>query len=168
MKKLLALILSLLSLTLVLPQTACSIIDMIEAPPELKEGERYFEGEADFEYAESCTVSFVLSADGKSIHSAKVTMINVSFEKPYEGRTISYSAGRATFSNVGTKELDEYGYVEIESRQIVLRFTIDEGSAYGEVEYTHKSKVNEKAANRFSVLVGTFPFVAEDKTDVTP
>ena len=167
MKKLLALILSLLSLTLVLPQTACSIIDMIEAPPELKEGERYFEGEADFEYAESCTVSFVLSADGKNVRGARIAMVNVKFEKPYEKRTIRYSAERATFSDAGTWELDEFGYVEIESRQFALRFTVDEGSAYGEMDYTHKSKSNEKAANRFSVLVGTFPFVAEDKT-VTP
>ena len=165
MKKLLALI---ISLTLVLPLAACSIIDRIEAPPELQEGERYFEGEADFEYADSCTVSFVLSADGKTVRSAKISMVNVNFEIPYEGRTIHYSAQQATFSDTGAKELDEFGYVEIESRQFTLRFTIDGGSASGEMDYTHKSKVNEKAANRFSVLVGTFPFVAEDKTDVAP
>ena len=156
-----------LALVFLLSLTACSFFEKVgeafDALPVLKEGERYFEGEADFEYAESCTVSFVYTEDG-SVHSTKITMVNVSFEVPYEGRTIRYSASQSSFSG-GKGEVDSNGYVEIETRQIVFRITIDGDSAHGEVDYTHMSRRNEKAANRFSVLVGTFPFVAEDRTD---
>ena len=162
MKKIFTLVLVVL---LALSLAACSIFNIINAPPTLQEGERYFEGEVEFEYAENCTVSFVLTADGQNVRSAKVTMTNVEFEAPYNNRTISYSAGLVTYTGGKSIESDENGCIQYESRHFVLRITVDDDGAHGEMDYTHMSKPNEKAANRFSVFIGTFPFTAEDRTD---
>ena len=160
MNKLVALALALI---LTLSLAGCGVFDSLETPA-LQEGERYFEGKADFEYAESCTVSFILAADGKSVHSAKVKFVNISYELPFEGRTLSYSSGESTYTTGGSWELGAQGHVEVNAKRYVLRITFDGDHARGEMDFFH-GKFTGAQSKQSSVFVGTYPFEATDKTE---
>ena len=135
--------------------------------PELQEGERYFEGDIPFEYAQSCKVSYILSADGQSIRDTRIAIKNLSYNIPYHSGGYSGNIRESIASNSisfsGVHKLDENGNVEIPSREVILRFSITPNGVSGEMEYSYKTKAGDTPS--IELLLGTYPFVMEDKTD---
>lgn len=134
--------------------------------PELKEGERYFEGGIAFEYAENCTVSYILSADGRSVHNVNVTFKNMH----YEDRYISSTHNLPVRENFTSKSMnfpdgtpDGQGYLELSTREATLRLNITPDGARGEMDYSYKSKAGDTPS--IDMFIGTYPFTMQDKTD---
>lgn len=153
--KSLSFIMATLMLFLVLFLTACF---SSQREPASREGERYFEADVDFEYAESCTVSFILSADRRSVRDVQVLILNLDYELPYEGRMIGENnAGQQIF--VGDGELDEQNSVEITAYNAVIRLTIGESVISGELDYIYRNSLTKRP--KFELFVGTFPFEIE-------
>ena len=141
--------------------TACS------GPPKLEEGERYYEGAVSFEYADSCTFSCVLEADGQNIRAARVNMKNWAFKYDWQSGGRSYSINEKTsnrsYSIAGKHPIDADGNVEILSREINVWLSFDSSGAHGEMEYNYKSESSD--SNRIDISLGVYPFTMEDKTD---
>lgn len=130
--------------------------------PELQDGERYFEGDIAFEHTESCTVSYILSADGKSIRDTTIVMKDLSYTGSSNGRTVREKAGTSVIS-FGGGQPDGQGYLELKTRAVTLRLNVTADSVRGEMDYSHKSKPGEKPT--IDLFIGTYPFEMEDKTD---
>jgi len=134
--------------------------------PKLQEGERYFEGDIAFDYADSCTVYYVLKPDGLSIRDATVILRNYSFSERYESGSISRTVKEnATVKsmNFGGGEPDGQGFLELKMSEAALRLNITSDGASGEFDYSYKSKRNEKPS--IEIPLGTYPFTMEDRTD---
>ena len=136
------------------------------SPPKLEAGERYFEGEIPFEYAEGCTVYYVLKPDGQSIRDVTVILRNYSYSGRYESGTISRSIKEnATVKsmNFGGGEPDGQGFLELKMSEAALRLNITSDGASGEFDYSYRSKANQRPA--IEMLLGTYQFTMEDRTD---
>ena len=149
-------------LVTVLLLTACA------GTPKLQEGERYFEGDVDFELAESCTVSYILSPDGQSVHDIKIVMKNYAFKTVYKDDrssvNINKKVGKSTiFLGKGTP--DAQGYLEANGTEVSLRFNFTSDGATGEMDYTYKGDPDDNNGIKFEIYIGTYPFVMEDRTD---
>jgi len=135
--------------------------------PKLEEGERYFAGEVDFEYAESCIVSYILTADGKSIRDTRLAIKNLSYSIPYKSATVSKTikknVSNSSVSFSGVHQIDANGNVTISSREIELRFRVTPDGAAGEMDYSYKTKAGDTPS--IDMLIGTYPFATEDRTD---
>ena len=146
---------------------AASLVASCASAPKLEEGERYFAGEVDFEYAESCIVSYILTADGKSIRDTRLAIKNLSYSIPYKSATVSktirenVSSSSVSFS--GVHQIDANGNVTISSREIELRFKVTPTGATGEMDYSYKTKAGDTPS--IEMLIGTYPFTTVDKTD---
>ena len=136
-------------------------------PPKLEEGERYFEGSVPFEYAESCMVSCILSADGQSVRRTRINMKKWSFEYAWrrgsQSRNIKENTASKSISLAGVHQLDANGNVEITTRDITMRFSIIPNRASGEMEYRYRTRSGDRMT--INIPLGTYPFVMEDKTD---
>ena len=134
--------------------------------PKLEEGERYFAGEVDFEYAESCTVSYILTADGQSIRDTRLNIQKLSYSIPYKSATVSTTIRENVSSSsvgfAGVHQIDANGNVTISSREIELRFRVTPNGAAGEMDYSYKTKAGETPS--IDLFIGTYPFATEDKT----
>ena len=134
--------------------------------PKLEEGERYFAGEVDFEYAESCTVSYILTADGQSIRGTKLEFKKLSYSIPYNSGSTHVTVKENTSSNsisfTGVHKIGADGSVVISSREIELRFSITPTGATGEMDYSYKTKAGDSPS--IDLFIGTYPFKAEDIT----
>ena len=146
--------------------TAAALLASCMKPIELQEGERYFEGSVAHEYAESCEISFVLSADGKSVRDVRVVTKGLDYKGKYQDASydliISENVGTSTHSFSGGK-LDENGSITLGTSKEGLRLTVTGNSASGDMDYVYKSKPGKTPS--FTVLVGTYPFTAEDRTE---
>jgi len=135
--------------------------------PKLTEGESYFVGEVDFDYAESCTVSYVLSADGASIRDVKVSLKKFKFQDTFKSgsysKSINESIGSRTTNLITDGMLDGNGYIEVPTREITLRFYITGGGATGEMDYRYMNAPSDTP--RIEIPLGTYSFVMADKTD---
>jgi len=138
-----------------------------DSTPNLSEGESYFVGDVDFGYAESCTVSYVLSADGASIRDVKVSLKNYKFQDKYTSgsfsKNINESISSRTSKLISDGKLDGNGFIEVPSREITLRFYITENSATGEMDYRYMNAQSETP--KIEIPLGTYSFVMVDKTD---
>jgi hypothetical protein len=157
-----------LALALALIMALTALLAACASPIELSDGERYFEGDIDFAYAESCTVSIILSADGKSFRRVNVTMKNFEFkEKFVDG---SYRAD--IHEKTGTKSvslqggtIDAEGYLEMRGTEVTLRFNIAPDSVTGEMDYSYYKKSDDISEPTIDIFLGTYPFTMEDRTD---
>ena len=129
---------------------------------EMQEGERYFEGDIDFEHAESCTISYILSPDGLSIRNVGVTIKNMSYSI-VDGYTSVTESSEMEIMSFKGGEVDGQGFITLKSDRAVLRLNVTGDGASGEMDFYYKSDpVDERYIN---IFVGSYPFVTEDKTD---
>jgi len=157
-----------LILALALAAVFCMfMLNACGSAPELTEGERYFAGDVDFDYAESCTVSYILSADGKSIRDVKVSLKNYEYQDTFTSggytKAINERVGSRTSKLVTDGKLDGNGYIEVPSREITLRFYITAGGAAGEMDYRYVNKASESP--KINIPLGTYSFELTDRTD---
>lgn len=130
--------------------------------PVLQDGERYFEGDIAFEHAESCTVSYILCADGKSVRDTTIVQKNLSYTGTAKGRTVREKAGTSVIG-FGGGQPDGQGYLELKTRAVTLRLNIAADGVRGEMDYSYKSKPGDKPT--IDLFIGTYPFEMADKTD---
>jgi len=138
-----------------------------DSAPKLMAGESYLVGDVDFDYAESCTVSFVLSADGTSIRDVKVSLKKFKFQDTFTSgsysKNINVSIGSSNIKLLSDGKLDGNGYIEVSTREITLRVYITEDSATGEMDYRYRNAPSESPT--IEIPLGTYSFVLVDKTD---
>ena len=138
-----------------------------DSAPKLTENERYFVGDISFDYAENCTVSYVLSDDGASIRDVRVSFANFKYQDTYTSgsykKSIDERYNSRTIKLYGDGKLDGNGYVEIPSREITLRFHITASGVTGEMDYRYMNKASETP--KINIPLGTYTFEMTDKTD---
>jgi len=148
-----------LFICLLVALTACG------GSPKLNEGERYFEGKVDFKYAESCTISYILTPAGKKVRDTKVVIKNMKYNIPSKDGTVRANTGWSSIY-CGGGEPDKQGFLELKLKDVTLRFNnISENGADGEMDYRHVEKGDSNRHKKaMNVSIGTFPFKTEDKT----
>lgn len=134
--------------------------------PQLREGESFYLGEASYEQAKNCWVSFILSADGTKVRDIMVQMDNLEVvaDKPniskYENVSKRLYLGILRSCRVYPEEyeIEKDGTAQIDFGKSNIRLKIDSKYAYGEINYVY---VHNQNGTIWEIPFGTQSIVLE-------
>lgn len=121
----------------------------IDYKPALRAGERYYEGEVVFPYADAYKACFILEGDGVSIRGVSLRAKHITLRT--EGGRGSSTSARWVYKGENSS-FDINGYAVVEILASTLTLHKEEESVYGQLEFVYTSGTAEKNYGVFPIV----------------